>query len=173
MNTVTPVSQLPTFRAYAKVTEYGGGETRAEVRKMFSVTVTCEDQNLRGVIGKRIIEFLNSDDEFCTAYEDIEGGKVLRGKPLVEFMIEENLAISPSNAKNMIMMGRVRRKVDGEWKIVGNSEATMLPGWWKVIKRGLVRIGDDLMVEKRIKADTGFTNWRSKRKDLREMQSVN
>ncbi len=169
MDSVPPVPQLPTFQAYAKVVVRGGTETVATTRKKFSVTVTCEDQALRGIIGKRIIEFLNSDDEFCTAYDDIQGGKVLRGKPLTEFMVEELLATSQSSARGMISMGRVRRKVDGEWKIVGNDKATMLPGWWKVMKKGLIRIGDDLMVEKRIKADTGFTNWRSKRKDLREM----
>lgn len=103
------------------------------------------------LIEARVKNFLENDNIFATAIEDIVRNKTLQGVTVAELLLMEKFALSMPQARRLLSGGGVQRKDDrGEWKIVGAPEAQVRPGWWRINRRGIIKIGPDYIIEKRL-----------------------
>ena len=128
------------------------------VREVFSISITCKDEGLRELIGRRVRNFLDGDEMFQTALLDLERLESLQGSRLDAFLVREGMAETMERARRFILGGAVFRKDrDGRWRVVMNAQALLLPGWWKVLRHGLVRVGEDYVVEKRLSGKGFYT----------------
>ena len=59
---------------------------------------------------------------------------------LREFLVEAKLVETIDQAMKMMIRGNVLRKSGGNWKVVSNKEAPLLPGKWKVRRKGVFTI---------------------------------
>ena len=124
---------------------------KVQDRQKFIIEVFCDNPRLAALINRRLKNFLNNDNMFATAVKDIEGGQTLDGVSLVHFLISEGMALTEPKARMLISNGNVKRKdTAGVWKIVSNVETGLRPGWWKITRKGMVKVGDDMVVEKRL-----------------------
>lgn len=104
------------------------------------------------ILEENVRTLLNMGTAFAQSVEEIVTGMLLQ-----DFLVHEKIVENHSKAMKYIVRGSVlRRAPDGTWRIVATKDATVRPGQWKIMRYGIIHVGEDGRVEKRLNSKGGF-----------------